>query len=138
MLGGIKVRTKTAPSKVENRVVITVGKIIEAGAALPSAVRIPIIEVGISCSEVAFNTNSIHEAYSAFFVLSSSCAAFTPYGVAAPEMPRRLTDKFIQTASSVGLSSVQNTRFATGLSSLETPRETPLSSQTRISPSHTE
>ena len=111
---------------------------IAAGAALPSALRIPIIEVGISCNDVAFKTNSIHEAYSAFCVLSSSCAAFTPYGVAAPEMPRRLTDKFMQTASSVVLSSVQNTRLARGRSSLETPRDTPLSSQTRISPSHTE
>ena len=40
-------------------------------------------------------------------------------------------------ASNAPSSSVLNNRFARGLTSFEIPRETPLSSQTRIKPSHT-
>lgn len=95
------------------------------------------MDVGRICIEVALITNSIAEEYSACGALSSSFAERIPYGVAAPEMPSILTEAFMQTASSVALSSVLNRRLATGFNSLETARETPLSSQTFISPSHT-
>ena len=126
------------PMTVEKRVVIRVGKMTAEGLTLPSAVLSPIIEVGISCKEVAFSTNSMHESRSALGVLSKSIADFTPYGVPAPEMPNILTDIFIQIASNALGSLVTNSRFAIGFNSLEIWRETPLSSQTRISPSHTE
>ncbi len=88
--------------------------------------------------DVAFNTNSILEEYSASSDLSKSLAAQIPYGVAAPEMPSKLTDIFIQTASSVCGSSVLKIFRANGFKILETARETPLSSHTFISPNQTE
>ena len=63
---------------MEHTVVISVGKRISAGAALCNDVRTAIIDVGTSCKDVAFNTNSIAEEYSAFGLLSKSCAAFIP------------------------------------------------------------
>ncbi len=115
-----------------------VGKITSAGDALCNATRIPIIEVGISCKDVALSTKNILDAYSACSLLSSRRAAWIPYGVAAPEMPKKLTERFIQTASSVAVSSVLNSLFASGRKSFDTPRDTPHASQTFISPSHTE
>ena len=79
------------PSNVEKTVVIKVGKIISVGAALCKEVRKATIEAGKSCKEVAFSTKNIVEEYSANSVLSSSLAAFIPYGVAAPAMPSKKT-----------------------------------------------
>ena len=61
----MKIRVSSTPKMVERAVVIMVGKMISAGAALPKATRIPTMEVGISCMEVAFRTKSIAEEYSA-------------------------------------------------------------------------
>ena len=44
-------------SVVEKALVKMVGNTISAGAALCKAVRNPITDVGISCMDVAFNTN---------------------------------------------------------------------------------
>ena len=118
--------------------VISVGITISVGAALCIATRTPIMDVGISCIDVALSANSIDEAYSACGDLSKSCAAFIPYGVAAPEIPSKLTERFIEIASSVCISSVLNNFLASGFNSFETPRETPLSSHTFIKPSQTE
>ena len=97
---------RNPPISVENTVVSKVGKTISAGATLCKAVRTAIIDVGTSCKDVAFKTNSIADEYSAFGLLSKSCAAFIPYGVAAPPRPKRLDDKFIEIAVSVSVSSV--------------------------------
>ncbi len=130
-------RTSSAPSRVENREVSTVGTRIFKGLALFKATRTPIIEVGISCKEVAFKTKNIADEYSAFSVLSRSFALSMPKGVPAPEIPSRLTDKFILIAPSARSSSVLNSRLERGRKSLEIPRVTPLSFHTCISPSHT-
>ena len=116
----------------------TVGKIISAGATLPRATRIPTIDVGIICKEVAFNTKNIAEEYSASSVLSSRAHAFIPYGVPAPDTPNKLTDKFIETASKVSLSCVKNSLLDTGDNRWETLLVTPLFFQTSIRPSQTE
>ncbi len=110
---------------------------ISFGFALFIATRTAIIDAGNSCKEVAFNTKNIAEEYSAFSVLSSKFAALIPYGVAAPEMPSRLTERFIHAASSVFSSFVFRILDATGFKRRDTPRATPLSSHTFISPSHT-
>ena len=128
---------KNTPSRVENKEASRVGSIISVGLALPSDVRTAMMDVGRICKDVAFNTKKSADEYSASSVLSSKVTACTPYGVAAPEMPKRLTDKFIQTTCRVFSSSVWNIRFASGFKSLEIPCVTPLSSQTRIKPSHT-
>ena len=60
----MKMRVKAKPSKVEKRVVSIVGSIIEAGEILPSDARIPTIEAGINCKEVAFKTKNAQDAYS--------------------------------------------------------------------------
>lgn len=136
LLGRIKRKVSVQPSRVENKVVKRVGRMIEVGFALCIEVSIATIEAGKSCKEVAFSTKNIAEAYSASGVLSRSFAAFTPYGVVAPEIPSRLTERFIHTAPSASSSSVRNNFRATGLSSRDMPRATPLSSHTRISPIH--
>lgn len=122
---------------MENRLVISVGKTISVGFALCNATRTLIMDVGKIWIDVALITNSIADEYSACGALSRSFAERIPYGVATPEMPSILTEAFMQTASSVSLSSVLNRRFATGFNHLETARETPLCSHTFISPSHT-
>ena len=114
-----------------------VGRIMSVGAAEFKAVRTAIMEAGKICKEVAFSTNNIAEAYSAFSVRSKRLAALIPYGVAAPEIPNRLTEKFIQAASRASLSSVFKSRFAMGFNKRETPRATPLSSHTFIKPNQT-
>jgi len=137
-LGGIHSLVSKTAKRVEKSVVIKVGITISVGAALCIATRTPIIDVGISCMDVALSTKNIDEAYSGCGDVSKSRAALMPYGVAAPEMPKRLTDKFIDTASNVSASSVLNTLFTNGFKRRETPRETPLSSHTFINPNQTE
>ena len=61
----MKTRTKIAASRVENKLVQTVGKRIFVGSALFKAVRKEITEVGIICKEVALSTKNIALAYSA-------------------------------------------------------------------------
>lgn len=131
-------RTSIAPKIVEKAVAINVGKMISAGALLPRVDLIPTIEVGMSWREVAFSTNNIDEAYSAFSDLSKRFAERIPYAVPAPATPKRFTERFIQTASSVSLSSVLKSRFASGAKSLEKAEETPLRVHTSISPSQTQ
>ena len=78
LIGGIKSLVSTIPKRVESRVARMVGIMILLGAALCIATRTPMMDVGISCKEVAFRTNSIEEEYSAFSDLSRSLAAFMP------------------------------------------------------------
>ena len=66
---------KNTPKMVENAVVKMVGNTISAGAALFKAVRTAMIDVGMRCTLVALITNNIAEEYSAFWLLSKSCAA---------------------------------------------------------------
>jgi hypothetical protein len=87
--------------------------------------------------DVALSANNIAEEYSACGVPSKSFAERMPYGVPAPDMPSILTEAFMQSASSVLLSFVLKRRFAIGFKRLDTARETPLCSQTFISPNQT-
>ena len=64
-MGGIRSRTSIPPSKVVKTVQKRVGRMTSVGEALCKATRIPIIEVGMSCKEVALSTKNIQEAYSA-------------------------------------------------------------------------
>ncbi len=66
------------PTKEENTVVRSVGKIISVGDALPMETRMAMMDAGISCKEVAFRTKNIAEAYSACSVLSKRLAALMP------------------------------------------------------------
>ena len=122
---------------MEKSVARKVGKMMSVGFTLPIATRTATREEGNSCKEVAFKTKNIAEAYSEFSVLFNNCAACTPYGVAAPEIPKTFTDKFIQTAERAASSSVLSKRLAAGFKILETPRVTPLSSHSFINPIQT-
>ena len=102
----IKIRVKITPKTVERADESKTGNTISLGVALCRATRTEIRDVGRSCNDVAFKTKNIAEAYSDCGVLSSNFAAVIPYGVAAPEMPSRLTEIFIEIASMAALSSV--------------------------------
>ena len=125
------------PSTVEKSEASSVGSTIYVGFILPKEVLTAIMDVGNSCIEVAFKTKNNAEAYSGYSERSRRFATLIPYGVAAPEMPSKLTDKFMQTADKVSSSSVLKSFFAIGFKNLERAFETPLSSQTCISPIHT-
>ena len=58
-VGGINERVKRIPIIVENAVVMSVGITISAGESEPKATRIPIMDVGISCMDVALMTKNI-------------------------------------------------------------------------------
>ena len=125
------------PSTVEKTVARKVGKIISVGLALCMATRTATREEGKICKDVALSTKNIAEEYSALSVWSRSCAALMPYGVAAPEMPSRLTDKFILKQSSVSWLSVLKILRDNGLTALDIACVRPESFHTFISPSHT-
>ena len=110
---------------------------MSVGLALCIATRTATREEGKICKDVALSTKNIADEYSALSVLSKSCAALIPYGVAAPEIPKRLTDTFILTADKDCSSSVFSKCLRAGLINRETPRATPLSSHKRMSPIHT-
>ncbi len=122
---------------MEKQVTRNVGSRTSLGVALCMASRMLMTDEGKICNEVAFNTNSIADAYSAFSVLSKRCAARTPYGVAAPDIPKRLTEKFMQTFCKAILSSVFKSFFTSGCNSADMPRVTPLSSHRCINPIQT-
>ena len=76
--GGINNRVSVTARMVVSRLASRVGMMTKLGLALPIATRTPMMDVGMSCSEVAFNTNSIADEYSAFGELSNSFAARIP------------------------------------------------------------
>jgi len=136
-LGHKKPHVSNTPKMVVQIVVMRIGKIMSLGDTLCIDTRIAIMDVGKICNEVALRTKNIADAYSACSVLSKSLAVLTPYGVAAPEMPSKLTDKFMQAAFKVSSELVLNNLRAMGFNNLEIPRATPLSSHTRIKPNQT-
>ena len=134
----MKIFVNTTPKRVESVVANNVGMTISVGEALFSATRTAMMDVGMICNDVAFKTKSIADEYSAFSVLSSRLAALIPYGVATPDIPKRLTERFMLIARKDSSSSVLKRCLARGFTSLETFSAIPLSSQTRIKPIHTE
>ena len=138
LFGRINNRVSKTPKRVEKELTIKVGKMMSLGAALCMATRTATSEEGKICKEVALSTKNIAEEYSALSVLSKSCAVFTPYGVAAPEMPSILTEKLIHAVSTASSLLVFKIRRASGFKMREILRAKPLSSHTFIRPIHTE
>ena len=117
------------------------GKIIFVGFLLPASASIPIIDVGKSCTlEQLIATSIIMGKVTLNLSLLSFCMdsiAFMPSGVAAPFMPNKFAEIFIETyllLSSERLF-LPNNLFIIGDRSLDNFAESPLFSRIEKIPS---
>ena len=116
------------------------GKIMLVGLELPAFVSIPIIDVGRSCTleQLIAISKIIGSVTVDLFLLSfyMDSIALIPRGVAAPLIPRRFADMFIETyflLSSERLF-LPKILFIMGDSSLDTFFESPLCSKIENKP----
>ena len=121
------------------RLEIIVGKIISPEETLPALSLSPMTVVGSSCIEQEFITISIMPAKVILPVLlSSSCMAFIPLGVAALPSPKIFDDMFIAIYLQAVLLSVLNKKRIKGCNNFASLSESPLLSKIFIKPNHTE
>ena len=118
------------------------GAMIEVGFLLPAFASMPIIDVGRSCTlEQLIAISIIMEKVTTDLFLLSFCIdsmAFMPSGVAAPLIPSRFAEMFIETyflLSSERLF-LPNILFIIGDSNLDTLLDIPLCSKMPNRPNH--
>ena len=116
------------------------GNIIEEGFELPAFASIPIIDVGKSCTlEQLITTNIIMGKVAVFLSGLPFCIdsiAFIPIGVAAPPIPSKFAEIFIDTYCRLSSERLHlpNILFIIGESNLESFFDSPLFSRIEKSP----